>query len=76
MTVGISIEAEIPDSIDPDAVIAIGKRCCPHDDTDGMGLSEALEWAFADPGGVTMLARIGITWNTIYTGGNHGSAGL
>jgi hypothetical protein len=69
MGMNLSVEITVPDGIDDDAIIAIGKVCAPFDvDADDMDVAEALEWCLSDPGGPQMLAQLGITWSVIQTG--------
>lgn len=62
------MEVEIPPHIPEETLIAVGKLYCETDDTDGMGVEEALQWAFAHSGGVATLAGMGVRWHTIHTG--------
>lgn len=68
MTVGLSFEVNIPDHVDPRAVIKIGE----HVSTDGldeeMTIGDALQWAFKNPDAITALAALGINWEVITTG--------
>lgn len=67
-SVSLSIEVEVPEDIEPDGLLAVGKRCAPEEWRDGMSPEEALQWAFNDPGGPQMLAQLGIDWHTIRNG--------
>ena len=62
----ISIEVTNPEVLDSASVIKIGKAHCPYEDTEGMEIGEALQWAFATPQGVTELANLGAQWNVQY----------
>lgn len=63
MGLSISIEVTIPEVLDNERLINIGKAHCPYEDTEGMEIGEALQWAFATPQGVTDLATLGVQWN-------------
>jgi hypothetical protein len=68
MTSSLSIEIQVPDDIDHTLVTAIGERCYPYDaDGEPMTIGEALQYAFSDPGGVSALALLGVTWTTMET---------
>ena len=68
MSQGLSIEINIPSSVDESAVISIGERYAP-DGWDGvMTVSEALEWAFQFPSAMMLLKTLGVSWETIATG--------
>jgi len=68
MGVSLSIEVTVPSHVTANELVAIGEQCCTHEDVEGMGVGEALSWAFSDAGGVTMLSTLGVTWNAINTG--------
>ena len=68
MTHGVSIELEIPQTVDPSSVIAIGASVCPVETDEEMSLAEALEWAFSSSVGVMQLALLGCKWSTAHTG--------
>jgi hypothetical protein len=64
MGLSISIEVHVPDTIDKNAIIRIGERAYGQDDSgEPMDIGEALQWAFANPQGVTELANLGVHWN-------------
>lgn len=67
MGLSISILVDVPDTIDPASVIRLGERCCTSDTGEPMGIGEAIQYAFNDPGGVTALATLGVTWTAIET---------
>ena len=66
MGLSISIEVTNPEVLDSASVISIGKAHCPYEDTEGMEIGEALQWAFLSPRGVTQLAALGVRWNAQY----------
>lgn len=68
MTHGVSIEVNIPPTVDPSSVIAIGASVCPVETDEEMNLADALEWAFSSSVGVMQLALLGCTWSTAHTG--------
>lgn len=70
MTVGLSFEVNIPDHVDPRAVIRIGEHMSADDLDEEMTLSDALQWAFQHPDGITALSALGINWEVIATGRN------
>lgn len=69
MGVSISIEVQVPDTVDRALVTAIGERCSPYlpDDEEPMTVGEAIQWAIGDAGGMRELASLGVTWTTIET---------
>ncbi len=68
MTHGLSLEVNIPPTVDPASVIAIGATCCPVQTDEEMCLCDALEWAFSSSVGVMQLALLGVSWSTAHTG--------
>jgi hypothetical protein len=68
MTHGISVEVNIPPTVDPQSVIAIGATVCPVETDEEMSLADALEWAFSSSVGVMQLALLGVSWSTAHTG--------
>ena len=64
MSLSISLEVTIPDTVPESLVISIGAACYPHGmDEEPMDVAEALQWAFLSPWGVGELASIGVRWN-------------
>jgi hypothetical protein len=71
MGLSLSIEVQVPDDVDAASVTAIGERCYASTvgdvDHEPMGIGEAIQYAFNDPGGVMALATLGIVWTAIET---------
>jgi hypothetical protein len=65
MGLSISIEVNIPETVDKALVTRIGLACYPYDglDDEPMDLGEALQWAFQSPWGVGQLADLGVEWD-------------
>jgi hypothetical protein len=63
MDLSLSIELEIPASVNIASVIALGRRCYPYDiDEEEMDIGEAVQWCFSEPKGIAALSAMGITW--------------
>lgn len=63
MGLSISIEVLLPEVLDKERLVRLGEAHCPYEDTEGMEIGEAIQWAFASPQGVKDLASLGVTWN-------------